>query len=74
MARYAENGLDHIIIFNEESLRRSLRSYFSYYHRARLHMALDNDSPDPRLVQSVGEVIAFPEVGGLHHRYERRAA
>jgi len=66
--------LDHIIIFNEESLRRALRSYFSYYHGARLHMALDNDSPDPRLVQSVGEVIAFPEVGGLHHRYERRAA
>jgi hypothetical protein len=21
-----------------------------------------------------GEVIPFPEVGGLHHRYERRAA
>jgi hypothetical protein len=21
-----------------------------------------------------GEVVEFPEVGGLHHRYERRAA
>jgi len=21
-----------------------------------------------------GDIIAFPEVGGLHHRYERRAA
>ena len=29
----------------------------------------------PRRVQALteGDVIAFPEVGGLHHRYERRA-
>jgi len=32
------------------------------------------DSPDSRPVQSVGQVIAIPEVGGLHHRYERHAA
>ena len=65
--------LNHVIIFDEESLRRTLRSYFSYYHRSRLHLSLDKDSPDPRSVQSVGRVIAFPEVGGLHHRYERVA-
>src|SRR5262249_34080529 len=63
--------LDHVIVFDEESLRRTLRSYFSYYHRSRLHLSLDKDSPDSRSVQSVGRVIAFPEVGGLHHRYER---
>ena len=30
----------------------------------------------PRRVQlpSAGSIIAFPEVGGLHHRYERRSA
>jgi hypothetical protein len=39
----------------------------------RIHLSLDKDSPDSRLVQSVGRVIAFPEVGGLHHRYERVA-
>src|SRR5215813_3807666 len=66
--------LDHVIVLNEESLRRTLRSYFSYYHRSRLHMSLDKDSPDSRSVQSVGEIIAIPEVGGLHHRYERCAA
>jgi len=65
--------LDHVIVFNEESLRRTLRSYFSYYHRSRLHLSLDKDSPDSRSVQSVGRVISFPEVGGLHHRYERTA-
>jgi hypothetical protein len=38
-----------------------------------LHLSLDKDSPDSRSVQSVGRVIAFAEVGGLHHRYERVA-
>jgi hypothetical protein len=30
---------------------------------------------DRRAVQSPsgGEIVAFPEVGGLHYRYERRA-
>jgi putative transposase len=62
--------LDHVIVFDEESLRRTLRSYFCYYHRSRLHLSFNKDSPDSRSVQSVGKVIAFPEVGGLHHRYE----
>ena len=44
--------------------------------RLRAHLALEKDAPDPRAVHNrgLGEVIAFPEVGGLHHRYERRAA
>jgi len=66
--------LDHVIIFDEASLRRTLHSYFSSYHRSRLHLSLDRDSPDPRPVHSGVKVIAFPEVGGLHHRYERTAA
>jgi putative transposase len=66
--------LDHVIIFNQDSLRRTLRSYFSYYHCWRLHLSLDKDSPDYRPVQSTRTIMAIPEVGGLHHRYERRAA
>jgi putative transposase len=66
--------LDHVIVFDEQSLRRTLGSYFTYYHRSRLHLSLDRDSPDPRSVQSIGKIVAIPEVGGLHHRYERRAA
>jgi len=68
--------LDHTIVFNERHLRRVLSSYFQYHHDTRTHLSLDKDCPRPHSVQppSVGNVIAFPEVGGLHHRYERRAA
>jgi hypothetical protein len=37
-------------------------------------LALRKDAPDRRAVMPKGKIIAFPEVGGLHHRYERRAA
>jgi putative transposase len=68
--------LDHIIVINESSLRRTLKSFFAYYHNSRCHLALDKDSPETREVQppSRGIVIEIPMVGGLHHRYERRAA
>jgi putative transposase len=68
--------LDHVIIFNERHLRHVLSSYFQYHHWTRTHLSFDKDSPQPRLIQPppAGKIVAFPEVGGLHHRYERRAA
>ena len=68
--------LDHLIVFNEASLYRHLQAFCSYYHRTRTHLALQKDSPEPRAVQTsdAGRIISIPEVGGLHHRYERRAA
>jgi putative transposase len=68
--------LDHVLVFHETSLRRILRSYLDYYHRSRTHLSLGKDSPDPRSIQPehMGRVVALPQVGGLHHRYERRAA
>jgi putative transposase len=68
--------LDHVIVFGETSLRRILSSYFSYYHQTRPHLALEKDSPEPRPIQrpDLGAVVAISQVGGLHHRYERRAA
>jgi len=46
------------------------------YHGSRTHLSLKKDSPTPRrvLAPTDGKVIALPQVGGLHHRYERRAA
>src|SRR6266566_6209638 len=68
--------LDHVIVFGEASLRRTLSSYFSYYHQTRPHLSLDKDAPEPRPIQGpkLGRVVAVPQLGGLHHRYERRAA
>jgi transposase InsO family protein len=69
--------LDHVVVFDTAHLRRLLSGYFSYYHRSRTHQSLDMDCPDPRPVQQpeLGQaVVAIPQVGGLHHRYERRAA
>ena len=68
--------LDHVIILSQRHLRCVLARYVSYYHESRTHLSLEKDAPTSRRVQAAAEggVIAFPEVGGLHHRYERRAA
>ena len=68
--------LDHVIVFNERSLRRILRSYVDYHQHFRTHLSLDKDAPLTRKMQppELGQVIEMPEVGGLHHRYLRRAA
>ena len=68
--------LDHVMVFHENALRRTLNSYFDYYHRSRTHLSLGKDAPEPRAIQppEMGSVVALPQVGGLHHRYDRRAA
>jgi putative transposase len=68
--------LDDVIVFHERSLRRILASYLDYYHRSRTPLSLGKDSPEPRGIQppEMGSVVVLPQVGGLHHRYERRAA
>jgi putative transposase len=66
--------LDLVIIFSGRHLRRVLSSYFQYHHET--HLSLGKECPWRRPIQppSAGNIIAFPEVGGLHHRYARRAA
>jgi len=66
--------LDHVVILSPRHLRRLRKSYFAYYHRSRTHLALAKDAPEPRAIMRQGEIVAIPQVGGLHHRYERQAA
>jgi len=67
--------LDHMTVLNEAHLLRILTAYFEYYHRSRTHLSLDRNPPLPREVEppNHGEVVAIPQVGGLHHRYARAA-
>ena len=68
--------LDHVIIFNEAALYQQIKLFTAYYHESRTHLSLAKDSPEPRAVQpsELGRIVAIPQVGGLHHRYDRRAA
>src|SRR5450759_3076854 len=42
--------LDHVVIFDERHLRRTLSSYVQYYHRTRTHLSLDKDCPQTRSI------------------------
>lgn len=68
--------LDHVIILGADGLRHVLKDYVEYYTRSRTHLALEKDAPTPRPVAppASGRIVAIPQVSGLHHRYERRAA
>ncbi len=67
--------LNHVIVLNKRHLKPLLRSYFSNYHTAQTHLALDKQTPQFRQVESPdrGSVVAFPHLGGLHHEYRRAA-
>ncbi len=68
--------LDHVIVLNAKHLKRLLAEYVTYYHQFRTRLSLAMDCPEPSAVEppEAGEVIAVPEIGGLHHPYERREA
>jgi transposase InsO family protein len=68
--------VDHVIVLGEKHLRRILKSYFDYYLGSKTHLSLAKDAPIIRVMQGpeAGEIVEIPQVGGLHHRYDRRAA
>ena len=63
--------LDHMLIFGEAHLRRTLKNYAEYYNRARTHLSLEKDSPFQRPVERAGGIVACNHLGGLHHEYRR---
>jgi putative transposase len=70
--------LDHIIVLDDEHLRRLLGEYLAYYHDDRTHLGLEKDAPVARPVElrpaGAAAVHAQRRVGGLHHRYTWAAA
>ena len=66
--------LDHVIILNQRHLRRILRAYLASPSQPHAP-SLGKDAPDRTLASSgTGTIVVTPEVGGLHHRYDRHAA
>jgi putative transposase len=68
--------LDHVIVWNERSLRRTLQSYFAYYEQSRTHLPLGKDAPISRPIQppAMGPVLEIPQVSGLYHLYTCKPA
>ena len=66
--------LDHVIVFNEASLYRHMTSFLAYYHESRPLVRQGHTRGPPRAAAGTGNRLSIPQVGGLHHRYERCAA
>lgn len=66
--------LNHFVVLNARHLKKTLALYFRYYHGSRTHLGLGKQCPFPRQVLTTGRILEIPQVGGLHHRYERVAA
>jgi transposase InsO family protein len=62
---------DHLIAFNAEHLQRILAKYATYYNEVRTHVSLGKDAPCTRPIERFGDIVAYPILGGLHHRYAR---
>jgi len=60
--------LNHFVILNARHLRRTLASYFVYYHGSRTHLGLEKQCPIVRQVSNVGRIVKILQLGGLHHR------
>jgi transposase InsO family protein len=69
--------IDHVIVFNEDHLRRLLHDYVAYYNTDRVHTVI-RDAPEGRGIEPRpspdAEVVGLPRVGGLHHRYVWKTA
>jgi hypothetical protein len=54
-----------------DRLRRILAKYAAYYNEVRTHVSLKKDAPCRRPIERYGDIVAYPILSGLHHRYAR---
>jgi putative transposase len=68
--------LDHVIVFHDQSLGSPCVLSWTTIIAVGTHLGLQKDTPEARPIQAAEAalIIAIPGFGGLHHRYERRAA
>jgi hypothetical protein len=63
--------LDHVVVFGEDHLGRTLKAGAAYYNHVRTHLALAKDAPLLRPVQQLGDIAVRSILGGVHHEYCR---
>ena len=70
--------LNHVIVINEDHLRKLMKEYIDYYNKDRCHLALGRNSPLGRKVQEKplesSKVISISKLGGLQHQYKWKQA
>jgi putative transposase len=71
-----ESCLDRMILFGEDSLRRSIQDFTAHYHTERNHQGLGNRLiiPDSVHCENTGEVRRRERLGGMLNYYYRDAA
>jgi transposase InsO family protein len=70
--------LDHVFVFNERHLQKTVDEFIQYYNEHRPHRSLNQQPPRPAVTPiptgpPTAEVIAEAVLGGLHHVYRRAA-
>ena len=70
--------LDHLLPLGAVHLRRALGEYIAYFNQARPHQGLGQRVPAAGMSpgsarHAVGDIVAIPVLGGLHHAYRRAA-
>jgi hypothetical protein len=65
--------LDHMLIWNEQHLRRILGEFIHWYNQGRVNQGIHGiPDPDPELTGPLpidGQLKAIPVLNGLHHDY-----
>ncbi len=64
--------VDHVVVLDEQHLKRLLSTYVGSYNEDRVHTRT-RDAPSGRQLgprpSASAQVISLPRVGGLQHRY-----
>ena len=69
--------LDHVLLLEEDHLRRVLAEWVGHFNGGRPHQGIGQRIPNqrqrPGRVEPCRRIVAFPVLGGLHHDYRRAA-
>jgi hypothetical protein len=70
-------NLHHLLIFGRRQLYRVIKAYVDYFNGSRPHQGIGQNvpgrSPLDSMQPTIGKIISFPVLNGLHHEYRRAA-